>query len=95
MSYDILSGPDRGPPAFDWRKKTEQLEGELTQTKARIARMQEALLQLDEGGGLGHEKHEAIKKALGLPSGKFCTSPRACLLKDRCESNARGFACND
>jgi hypothetical protein len=63
--------------------------------EARVAKMQECLLRLDERGGLGHDMHDAIKEALGVPSGKFCRSPRACLLNGRCQSNLRGIACND
>lgn len=26
---DILTGPDRGPPKFDWRREAERLQREL------------------------------------------------------------------
>jgi hypothetical protein len=77
------------------QEHARELERELAEQQRRIAKMREVLLRLDERGGLGFDMHDAIKEALGVPSGKFCTSPRACLLNDRCQSSARGFACND
>lgn len=33
---DILTGPDRGPPKFDWREKAMQLEQELKDSRAHV-----------------------------------------------------------
>lgn len=62
----------------------------------REKKMQDVLLILDERGGLGHDMHDAIKEALGVPNGKFCHSSRDCLAAGRCMNQAKyDRACND
>ena len=39
----------------------------------------EALLYLDARGGLGHDKHAIIKKALGVPYPEFCHHADKCM----------------
>lgn len=64
--------------------------------ETREKRMEQVLLLLDERGGLGHDMHDRIKESLGLPSGKFCRTPRDCLAAGRCMSCAKyDRACND
>ena len=41
MSYEILTGPDRGPPAYDWRRKADDLERQL----ARYKRLEALLIE--------------------------------------------------
>ena len=60
--------------------------------QTREERMQSVLLWLHERGGLGHDVHARILKALGTPNGHFCRQARVCLKAKRCMSD---IVCND
>ena len=43
---EILTGPDRGPPAYDWRKKADVLQGECNAKRDIIAKLERELAEL-------------------------------------------------
>jgi hypothetical protein len=49
------------------RRDNERLRMRLAETRDQRETMERALLELDSRGGLGHEKHNLIRDALGLP----------------------------
>ena len=55
---EILTAPDRGPPKFDWARKCEQLERELTRYK-RL----EAILR-NEADADYHEGRQRMNDAM-------------------------------
>jgi uncharacterized protein with ATP-grasp and redox domains len=52
--------------------RTAELERDL-------AAAQDVLLYLDNGGGLGINKHKLIMEALGVPYPEFCHHPNKCM----------------
>jgi hypothetical protein len=74
------------------REQINVLKGGMIDLTVESDLMRKTLLRLDQLGGLGFDKHEAIKRALGVTYPRFCHHADKCAGKGRCMAER---VCND